>query len=101
MKQKLLICIMVLSMMLVGCSTNIHTVGAGPQTGMSNTARQYYLLYGLIPVNRVDTNEMAKSMQTENYEIKTQVGPVDVGINLASAILVGGLVSSRTVTVTK
>tara|TARA_X000000368_G_scaffold417007_1_gene412259 strand:- start:1577 stop:1882 length:306 start_codon:yes stop_codon:yes gene_type:complete len=101
MKQKLLICIMVLSMMLVGCSTNIHTVGAGPQTGMSNTARQYYLLYGLIPVNRVDTNEMAKSMQAENYEIKTQVGPVDVGINLASAILVGGVVSSRTVTVTK
>lgn len=101
MNQKLLICIMVLSMMLVGCSTNIHTVGAGPQTGMSNTARQYYLLYGLIPVNTVDTNEMAKSMQTENYEIKTQVGPVDVGINLASAILVGGLVSSRTVTVTK
>ena len=92
---------MVLSMMLVGCSTNIHTVGAGPQTGMSNVARQYYLLYGLIPVNTVDTNEMAKSIQAENYEIKTQVGPVDVGINLASAILVGGVVSSRTVTVTK
>ena len=101
MKQKFLICIMVLSMMLVGCATNIHNVGTGPQTGMTKVARQYYLLYGLIPVNTVDTNEMAKSIQAENYEIKTQVGPVDVGINMASAILIGGLVSSRTVTVTK
>ena len=62
MKQKLLICIMVLSMMLVGCSTNIHTVGTGPQSGMTKVARQYYLLYGLIPINTVNTNEMAKSM---------------------------------------
>ena len=44
---------------------------------------------------------MAASMQTDNYEIKSQLGLVDAGINLASMMTIGGLVTSRTVTVTK
>ena len=87
------------SLFLIGCSTHFHTVGTGPQTGVSNTARQFYLLYGLIPLNSVDTGAMAGG--AANYEIQTQVGPMDVVINVASAVAIAGIVSSRSVTVTK
>ena len=99
MKKLIIVIMLASSLLIVGCSTHVHTVGAGPQTGLTETARQYYLLYGLIPLNTVDTIEMAGGV--DNYEIQTQTGPVDIGIGLASAVMVGGIVSSRTVTVRK
>lgn len=100
MMKKVVVMIMIVSsLFLIGCSTHIHTVGTGPQTGVKNTARQYYLLYGLIPLNSVDTDGMAGSVA--NYEIQTQVGPMDALINTASWVTIVGIVSSRTVTVTK
>ena len=99
MKKAVVMIMIVSSLFLIGCSTHIHTVGTGPQTGVSNTARQYYLLYGLIPLNSVDTGAMAGG--AANYEIQTQVGPMDVVINVASAVAIAGIVSSRSVTVNK
>ena len=99
MKKAVVMIMIVSSLFLIGCSTHFHTVGTGPQTGVSNTARQYYLLYGLIPLNSVDTGAMAGG--AANYEIQTQVGPMDVVINVASAVAIAGIVSSRSVTVTK
>ena len=99
MKKAVVMIMIVSSLFLIGCSTHVHTVGTGPQTGVENTARQYYLLYGLIPLNTVDTDKMAGS--AANYEIQTQVGGMDVVINTASAFAIAGIVSSRTVTVTK
>ena len=99
MKKAVVMIMIVSSLFLIGCSTHVHTVGTGPQTGVENTARQYYLLYGLIPLNSIDTDEMAGS--AANYEIQTQVGPIDAVINIASVVAIAGIVSSRTVTVTK
>ena len=99
MKKAVVMIMIVSSLFLIGCSTHVHTVGTGPQTGVSNTARQYYLLYGLIPLNSVDTGAMAEG--AANYEIQTQVGPMDLVINVASAVAIAGIVSSRSVTVTK
>ena len=101
MKKTLVMIMIVSSLFLIGCSTHVHTVGTGPETGMTKVARQYYLLWGLIPLNTVDTNQMAASMKTDNYEIKSQIGLVDGAINFASMVTIGGLVSSRTVTITK
>ena len=101
MKKVVVMILIVSSLFLIGCSTHVHTVGTGPETGMTKVARQYYLLWGLIPLNTVDTNQMAASMKTDNYEIKSQVGLVDGAINFASMVTIGGLVSSRTVTITK
>ena len=101
MKKAVVMIMIVSSLFLIGCSTHVHTVGTGPETGMTKVARQYYLLWGLIPLNTVDTNQMAASMKTDNYEIKSQVGLVDGAINFASMVTIGGLVSSRTVTITK
>ena len=99
MKKAVVMIMIVSSLFLIGCSTHVHTVGTGPQTGVSNTARQFYLLYGLIPLNSVDTGAMAGG--AANYEIQTQVGPMDLVINVASAVAIAGIVSSRSVTVTK
>ena len=96
-------------MLFISCATHLHTVGYGPQIGVKATARQYYLLWGLVPINTIETNEMAgldiNGKQIENYEIQTQTGPVDIGISIALGIITLGIgpavIQSRTVTVTK
>ena len=105
MNNKLITITLIISMLFISCATHLHTVGYGPQIGVKATARQYYLLWGLVPLNTVDTNEMAgtdiNGNQIENYEIQTQFGALDIAINWVSLFTIAGLVSSRTVTVTK
>ena len=103
MKTKTVVLMVATTLLIVGCATHVHTIGTGPKTGVRVTARQFYLLYGLIPLNTVNTDEMADN--SANYEIQTQVGIVDVGIAVGLAIVTLGvgptIVQSRTVTVTK
>jgi len=106
MKKQLIITSMIFSLLFVGCATHIHHVGAGPQIGHKVTARQYYLLWGLVPLNSVDTNELAgtdvNGNPIENYEIQTQVDPLDIVINTISFVFgYQILLTSRTVTITK
>ena len=105
MNNKLITITLIISMLFIGCATHIHTVGYGPQSGIKATARQYYLLWGLVPLNTVDTNEMAgtdiNGKQIEDYEIQTQFGALDIVINWISIMTTGLFISSRTVTVTK
>ena len=104
MNIKLITITLIISMLFISCATHLHTVGYGPQIGVKATARQYYLLWGLVPINTIDTNEMAgldiNGKQIENYEIQTQVGPLDVVINSVSLFTIGMILTSRTVTVT-
>ena len=90
-------------MLFISCATHFHTVGIGPQAGVTQVSRQYYLIFGLVPLNSVDTNEMADS--AENYEIQTQTGPIDIAISVGLGIVTFGfgpaIIQSRTVTVTK
>ena len=96
---------LIIMMLFIGCATHIHHIGAGPQIGQKVTARQYYLLWGLVPLNSVDTNELAgtdiNGNPIENYEIQTQFSAIDIAINWVSVATTAGLFSSRTVTVTK
>ncbi len=105
MNNKLITITLIISMLFIGCATHIHTVGYGPQSGIKATARQYYLLWGLVPLNTVDTNEMVgtdvNGKQIEDYEIQTQFGALDIVINWISIMTTGLFISSRTVTVTK
>ena len=105
MNNKLIAITLIISMLFISCATHIHHVGAGPQIGHQVKARQYYLLWGLVPLNSVDTNELAgtdiNGNPIENYEIQTQYGAIDIAINWVSVVTIAGLVSSRTVTVTK
>ena len=37
--------------MLVGCMTHEHIIGTGAATGYTESAKQWYLLWGLMPLN--------------------------------------------------
>jgi len=96
MKKIVTIIMLVAFIALVGCSANIHKIGKGAQGGEVIEARQWYILYGLMPLNEVDTNQMAGG--AANYEIKTEQGVMDIIINMFTSCVTVG---SRTVTVTK
>ena len=109
MKKQLIITCMIISILFLGCATHVHNVGAGPQIGHKITARQYYLLWGLVPINSVDTNALVgtdiNGKQIENYEIHTQTGLIDIALAIGLGIFTYGLgpviIQSRTVTVTQ
>ena len=95
--KKIIISIMIVSsIFIIGCSTHVHTIGTGPQSGQVEIARQWYILFGLMPINSVDINSMSEG--ATNYEIKTQTGVVDIIIGIPASYIT---VTSRTVTVTK
>ena len=81
---------------VIGCSTHIHQVGKGAQGTDVIEARQWYVLWGLIPINEVDTAVMVG--EATDYEIMTQANLVDV---IISAVLSEVSIHCRTVTVRK
>ena len=109
MNNKLITIALIISMLFNGCATHLHNVGHGPQTDIKVTSRQFYLFYGLVPLNSVDTNEMAgidlKGNYITDYEIKTQTGPIDIvlafGLGLITYGIGPAIIQSRTVTVTR
>ncbi|NOZ08546.1 MAG: hypothetical protein GXO91_06665 [FCB group bacterium] len=96
MKKAGILLVILLALFVVGCTTHIHTIGNGPQTGEMIQARQWYILFGLVPLNEVDTHEMAGD--AADYEIKTETSAIDILIGIPASYVT---VSSRTVTVTK
>lgn len=82
MLKKLISLILVVAIIFPGCYTITHTVGEGHKTGYVETARQWYALWGLVPINKVDTKEMAKG--ATDYTIKTEFGPLDIIISFAT-----------------
>jgi hypothetical protein len=79
-----------------GCMAHTHVVGTGAQTGMTEEERQWYILWGLVPINDVDSSDMATGAQ--NYTVETEITPLDFVINIFTSFIT---VYSRTVTVTK
>jgi len=88
--------VVLLVLFFVGCTTHVHKVGSGPQTYDTEELRQWYILWGLVPINDVDTKDMAGD--AINYKIKTEVTPIDVLISIPASTIT---VTSRTVTVVK
>ena len=91
-----LITVLALIVVVAGCATHIHKVGAGAQGSQFLEERQWYALWGLVPINTVDTNTMADG--ATNYEIKTETAALDVIINIFTSYV---SIVSRTVIVTK
>jgi len=97
MKQILkLIVVSFIFIFLVGCAAHIHKVGDGGKNVEFMEARQWYALWGLIPINDVNSAEMAG--QAQDYTIKTETSAIDVIINIFTSYV---SVTSRTVTVSK
>ena len=81
---------------LSSCYTLNHQVGNGAQGSSEHEQRQWYALYGLVPLNDVSSHEMAAG--ATNYDVKTQMSVLDVVIVIFTGWIT---VVSRTVTVTK
>ena len=97
-KAKLKFTALMLGVMFLfaSCATHVHNVGSGAQGNNKMEERQWYVLWGLVPINEVDTHEMAGD--AENYTITTEQATLDVIINLFTTYVT---VVSRTVTVEK
>jgi len=95
-KKILIIFLAIAFLFVVSCSTHIHKVGNGAQGGETIAKRQWYAVFGLAPLNKVDTGEMAG--EATDYEIVTQQTFVD---GLITYVLGTFTISCRTVTVKK
>lgn len=76
----LLLLIVSFAIMGTSCMTNRHTIGNGSQTGVEQTRRQWYALWGLVNVGETDTKAMVGDAQ--DYQIETYYGVADWFINL-------------------
>ncbi|MDI6788262.1 MAG: hypothetical protein QME51_07815 [Planctomycetota bacterium] len=106
MKQMKWLILIVLLVILViqGCASHTHFIGKGAKEQVteqkSETQRQWYILFGLVPLNKVDTHVMAAG--TSDYTIKTEQGPLDILIEIGlNMLLFPTTIHTRTVTVTK
>ena len=62
MFRKLSVVLLIVGMLFViGCATHTHKIGNGAQGFNMTEARQWYALWGLTPLNDVDTSVMAGS----------------------------------------
>ena len=96
MKKILIMLVVIVCLFLTACYTHTHIVGNGAQGNNVSTARQWYIAYGLAPLNTVDTHAMAGNAQ--NYEIVTQQTFIDSVIGMFTGALT---ISCQTVTVKK
>lgn len=83
-------------LLVIGCATHVHKVGKGAQGYDVSNARQWYILWGLVPINEVDTDAMAGG--ASDYEITTSATVIDI---LIGAVAGSVTVSSRSVSVRK
>jgi hypothetical protein len=91
MKKVMIVLGVVLSMS--SCMINTHTVGEGSK-GQEKVSKEMFYLIGN-RISKVDTKELAGD--AESYTIKTEMGPIGFILNT----LTFGVISTRTVTVTK
>ncbi len=67
------------------CYTIKHTVGSGGTSGAQMEKKQWYAVWGLVPINKIDTKAMAAG--AENYTITTQHSFVDYVISFFTNIV--------------
>ena len=78
------------------CFTYQHKVGKGPQTGVVAQEKQWFALWGIVPLNKVDSQQLAAG--AEDYMITTHHTFLDVVLSSAAFFVT---VNCQTVEVTK
>lgn len=82
-KKAMVLTLAVALIFMTGCYSITHTVGEGHKTGYVESARQWYALWGLVPLNKVDSKEMVKG--ATDYTIKTEFTALDIIISFATS----------------
>ena len=95
-KTAAIVLILLLSFYTTGCYTMNHVVGEGAKGSKVEEARQWYVLWGLVPINQVDSQKMAGG--ATDYTITTENTFVDIVIGIFTGIVT---VYPATVRVTK
>jgi hypothetical protein len=67
--------ILFIAAVMSSCYSISHTVGTGSSTGEIIKKKQWYILYGAVPLNKIDTKALAGN--ATNYTITTKHGFVD------------------------
>lgn len=98
MRNKILTIVVLLAFVVAfaGCYTNNHIIGDGPKGNTELSEKQWYILWGLVPLNTINTNKMAGNV--DDYKITTQHSFVDVLISAVTGI---ATISVKSVTVVK
>ncbi len=98
MFKKLMVVLLIVSLCLAvtGCYTFNHQVGKGAQKGIKVEKKQWFILWGLVPIVEVKSQELAGG--ADDYSVQTQMSVVDVVI---SVITGWATIYPQTVTVTK
>jgi hypothetical protein len=88
--------IFLLVFLLSSCMSLTHVVGSGASSGLGTEKKQWYALWGLVPINQVDSKAMADG--ASNYTINSKLKFVDYVI---SAFTSAVSVNVQTVSVKK
>jgi len=83
--KKWILAIVMLVFLLSSCMTLTHVVGAGGSSSDIVEAKQWYALWGLVPINEVSSKDMAGG--AANYTITSQQKFVDVIISAFTGIV--------------
>ena len=83
-----------LAAVLPGCVSHTHSVGLGGTGTAVTSSRQFYLFFGLVPINTVETQRLASDLTS--YTIDTRFGLVDL---LLAPFLLPVTLTTRTVVV--
>ena len=70
---------------LGGCMTFDHTVGSGAQSNQKTEQAQWFVLWGLVPINKTDSKTLAGG--ASNYHVRTEYTPLDVLISFFTGIV--------------
>ena len=89
-------CALLLTASLTSCHTLDHQIGTGAKGNSEESERQWYILFGLIPINEIDSQDMAGG--ATNYDVKSEVTFADILLSIVTGLVT---IDCQTVTVTK
>lgn len=95
-KVTALLLILATMLSLSGCFTHKYMMGNGAQAGTVQEERQWFALWGLVPINTVDTKAMIGT--ATDYQVKSEFTFVDVLIGIFTGMVT---IYPRTVEVRK
>jgi len=94
--KKLSLALALVVILFSSCYTLTHTVGSGGSGGEKIEKRAWYILWGLVPLNTVESKALAGN--ASNYTVTSSHTVVDVLLNIVTGLVTIG---SQTVTVQK
>ena len=103
MKKINLVFFVAVALFLSSCMATMHTVGTGGKGNCKSPGqydakkKQWYILYGLIPLNHIDSKDLAGGVQ--NYTIRTTTSFGDCLIAGVGSYLLG--IRTQTIRVSK